>query len=236
MQELDKVLIKPNIDALDAGAQRVRRNLIATSVIAIVFVLGSDGIDVSRSSFLGLRFVDVNAMFLLAFMATCLFYFGVNFVWLLRDHLRENKLRLTGIAVPMARRASYASRNHELEPNVGSERQSTIYSWWKGIQRAVEWQKDTMNRIEDLVQKEELNPAVNSINSLLEKIEGQGQYIEFALRRYEEGFWLHQRSQLLRWIILEFLIPLILGLFAISLLALELLYAYGAHAIIRPLH
>lgn len=230
MQDLDKVLIKPNIDALDVNAQRVRRNLIATSVITIVFVLGSNGMDVSSSSFLGLRFVDVNVDFLLTFLAVCLFYFCVNFVWSLRDHFRENRLRLTGIAVPMARRASYISRNHELEPNVGSERQSTIHSWWKGSQKIAEGQKELMNRIEGHIQMEELQPAVNSIKNLLERIGSQAEYIEFALRRYEEGFWLHLRSQLLRWLILEYFMPIVLGLFAISALIFELIYTYGRHA------
>jgi len=219
MYEFDKVLINPNIESLDTNTLRIRRNLIATSIVAYIYAVASRGIDTSGSSFLGIKFSNLDASYIQLLLIVSLAYFLLHFIWAAIDHFKENKLRLTGIVIPMVTKSSAFGGDHDLHPNTDQERQSSIFSWWWKEKGKVDEFKKILEAIEKNIDNQKHEDVLNSINKNLEAINHKFSYIEESLARFEKGFWHYQRSQLLRWLILDFSMPVILGLSAIVAVA-----------------
>lgn len=201
------ILLKPNIEPLDSNSQRIRRNLIITSMIGFFLTIGSSGISVNDSSFFGVKFVNINKDFIHIVIILTLCNFIIHFLWSTIDHYKENRLRLTGLRIPIA---SYSMEMGStiLEPITSEERQSTLHSWWSGnVVDVIEGYKKIL---------ESNNGSLGGMNTeSLDEILG---YMDVALRRYEIGFWKHNRSQCLRWIIMDFTMPLLMGFSAIWVL------------------
>ena len=223
MYEFDDVLIKPNIDSLDTNTQRIRRNLIATSIVAYIYTVASSGIDTNGSSFAGIKFSNLDTSYIQLLLVISLVYFLLHFIWAAIDHFKENKLRLTGIVIPMVQKGAFFGDTHDLHPNTDQERQSSIFSWWRKEKEKTDGFKQTIETIEENIDKQAHEAALNSINQNLKTINHRASYIEESLARFEKGFWHYQRSQLFRWLILDFSIPVILGLSAIVAVAIGMI-------------
>lgn len=215
MYDFDKILLKPHIEVLDTNSQRIRRNLIIASIITYLFVIASNGIDVSASSFAGIKFYNLKLEYIQALLILSLIYFLTHFIWASFDHLKENKLRLTGIVIPMAQNGAFLSGTHDLHPNTDQEKNSTMFSWWWREKGKKDGYKQLIAEIKDNMEKENHEPLLSKIQQDLDAIQHRSSYIEEALVRFEKGFWKYQRSQLLRWILLDFSIPVLMGLAAI---------------------
>lgn len=211
MHDFERVLLKPFIEPFERNTQRTRRNLIVTSVIAFFFSIGSKGIDLGSSSFAGIKFKDLQAEYIQLLLLVSLIYFLIHFIWAASDHYKENRLRLTGVAIPMARAGTYLSGNHTLEPNTSDAMQSTIYSWWKNHIQIIDRYENHLSSVEKDYNDKKYEPIINGIKSSIEEIQHKSSFIEGALLRYEKGFWHHQRSQLLRWLVLGFGMPVLIG-------------------------
>jgi len=223
MYEFEKVLLKPNIEPMDSNTQRIRRNLMVTSVVAFFFLIGSSGIDSESSSFAGIKFIDLQVESIQVLLFFALLYFLIHFIWASIDHLSENRLRLTGVAIPMVRGVSAFASSHTLEPNTGESRQSTMHSWWKGqINLSVDY-KNLLKELKGKVAADQHEPAINGISTRIEELEHKASYINEALLRYERGFWHYQRSQLLRWTLLDFGLPFIIGISILVFIFIKLL-------------
>ena len=223
MYEFDKVLMKPNIEPMDSNTQRVRRNLIVTSVIAFFFLIGSSGIDSKSSSFAGIKFIDLQMESIQVLIFLALLYFMIHFVWASIDHLSENRLRLTGVAIPMVRGAATYASAHTLEPNTGESRQSTMYSWWKTQMNLSDEYQNLLKGLKENINNGKHEPAINGISTRIDELEHKASYINEALLRYELGFWHYQRSQLIRWFLLDFGLPCIIGISTLVFMFTKLL-------------
>ena len=135
--DFDKLLLKPNIEPFDTNTQRIRRNLIVTSIIGLILTIGSASFNGNQNGFAGFKLEDIKIFHVYLFLFAALVYFLGHFVWTALDDLKENKLRLTGIKTPKAKVASYPS-SATFEPNADKDRQSTLFSWWKGHRQQYE--------------------------------------------------------------------------------------------------
>ena len=165
MYDFDQVLLKPNIDPFDVNTQRVRRNLIVTSIIAFFFTVGASGFDSNNSSFVGIKFKDLKVEYVQMLILAALIYFLLHFIWAALDHLKENRLRLTGIAIPMLSAASVMGSTTMLDANTDDYSQSTIYSWWKKQKGHSEHLLRIIDNIDENIDKGEYKPSINSIKS-----------------------------------------------------------------------
>jgi hypothetical protein len=223
MKDFDKILLKPNIDPIDSNTQRIRRNLIVTSVIAFFFVMASSGVDIKNSSFAGIKFYDLNGDAVLVLILLSLIYFLVHFIWASSDYIKENRFRLTGVAIPMVRGGAMFASDDDLEPNVDNARQSSMCSWWQREKnRAIDYQR-LIDDMKKNINNDKNEQAINALSTRLNEMENKASYITEALQRFESGFWKYQVSQLLRWTILDFGLPVIIGCFAFLLICLKLI-------------
>ena len=223
MYDFNKILINPNIEPLDTNTQRIRRNLLAVSIVAYIYSVASDGIDAAGSSFLGIKFNGLDGSYIQLLLIISILYFLLHFIWAAIDHVKENKLRLTGIVIPMVTSGSTFGGLNDLAPNTDDERQSSIFSWWWKEKERADSFEEVANRIKGDADNERYEPALNAISQHLDAINHKASYIQESLIRFENGFWRYQRSQLLRWLILDFLIPVLLGICAIVIVVRDMI-------------
>lgn len=216
--DFDKLLITPNIEALDANTQRIRRNLVVTSMLGIITAIGSVDFDNESNRFAGFKLNDIEMNHVYLMLGMSLVYLLIHFIWAAIDSLKENRLRLTGINVPKATVASYAASS-TFEPNTNEKRQSSMLSWWKGQKGHYETLERIIDNIQENVKDDKYNPAINATKQHIEELHAKASYIEEALLRYEAGFWNHQRSQIFRWFIMDFGLPCVLACTSLILLA-----------------
>ncbi len=188
----ENTLLKPNIEPFDSNVQRIRRNLLITSCITFIFTVASNGID-NGGSLLGIKFKNLDPNYINTLIILSLLYFLIHFIWSVLDHFKENTLMLTGVAIPTAKN-TFELHSSTLEPNTTDYKQSTLSSWVAGEI--------------DKISKENISFKEITTEQLDERL----QYIEMALKQYEKGFWFHQRSQLIRWCILDCGIPVLVAL------------------------
>lgn len=113
-------------------------------------------------------------------------------------------------------------------------RQSTLYGWWnsrrisfdrlEGILRQAEeilgaWRTEGPQN-QPLDQQRsiaEFSNLLQHLTNLLEQTTAtvQAARIPVSLERFERKFWSHQKSQLWRWLALDFLLPALLGIVAL---------------------
>lgn len=215
MYDFDKVLLKPHIEPLDTNSQRIRRNLIVASIIAYVFSIASTGVNVDGSSFAGIKFSNLEPGYIKLLLVLSLIYFLLHFIWALFDHIKENTLRLTGVVIPMVEKGAFFGDTNDLHPNTDQKRFSTILSWWWREKGKKDSHEQLLAEIKNSIDKNKHEEALSRIQNDLDRIQHRSSYVEEALVRFEKGFWSYQRSQLLRWMVLDFSVPVIMGVTAI---------------------
>jgi len=241
LASVEKALGEPVACELSTQGQRLRTNLIVLSVISIAIVLGDLRIGLD-SSILGMKIVGLddalvrNGLFWIVIYLTC------HFSWSSWDSFQEWRLRITGTRVAFFTTGKFAGR---IEDYPNDPRQSTLYNWWKteaikighignkakemdeklstceeGLKKLIQDPQDSTNLNNALrataEAREKISVLTNGINETKSLLDSQR--IPASLKRFDRCFHLFLKSQNLRWLLFDLLIPIILGLIAISLL------------------
>ncbi|MET1257200.1 hypothetical protein [Aliikangiella maris] len=222
--DFDSLLLKPNLEPLDTNTQRIRRNLLITAIIGIILTIGSANISGNQITLAGIKFENIQILHIYYFLSLTLLYFFIHFNWAVWDNLKENQLRLTGLKIPQAKVAVQAA-SPIFEPNVHDKRQSTLFSWWKSHCDQYTTFRKKLIDIQRLVDQQHYTAILNQFENLINEMQVKSVFMEHALKQFEEGFWQHQRSQLIRWFLFDFGIPFILGLGSLILLSRKILSA-----------
>ena len=238
---VQKVLGEPVFAEFDPKAQRIRTTLFIVSVIGIAYVIGGLSIQ-EGSTFLGLRFRGLDDSLFLYFIFGTTLYMGIHFLWSSIDSLLEWRIRVTGTRVTFLTAAKFVSEHSD---NPTDPRQSSLSNWWQGQARLIgdiggkidnvithvdktneliEALPDdhNMHVIEQMVQHVRKETSEAKVNiGVIRKIIAADR-IPVSLDRYDKWFSLFLRSQNLRWLLIEFLLPLLLAGVALLLLGSKL--------------
>lgn len=146
----------------------------------------------------------------------------------------EWRLRITGTRLEYITAAKMAGEEGDYPNN---PRQSSLYNWGrdktlpKGIRRTIDQVEKTVARVKVnssvpppnhlSTELSTLASNIQALNSEVVKLDKSinGLRLKVSLRRFDGWFQLFLRSQNLRWFIVEFLLPVLLGLYALFLLA-----------------
>ncbi len=217
LEQKKKNMAEPFMDIFDDNTFKIRRNLIAISTIILFYKIVATGIN-TNSSFLGVKFEGLEKTSFDIPMAIIVFYFLIHFIWSALDKYREWKLRLTGMTVPKASNQSYASNSDETGTNI--QNQATLSSWW--IANVKGFETNNINKsitsLNDNETIQNLTREFTSIKKSLDELNQRGAHIEIYLQRYKKGFDNLQVSQKWRWILLEFLAPIVMAISALILI------------------
>lgn len=226
---VEKAIGEPFMEDFSDNTLRIRRNLLAVTSVALFYKLGGLSIN-STSALFGIKLdgLTPDKVDWAFFLALC--YLFAHFLWNSLDHFKEWRLRLTGSKVAFITAAKFGS---ELVDTPAHPRQSTLYTYLLGKRRVT---ADLERQIADIERrmaawpKEEgvgeapsatnLKPHVDSVMEVMKGIKQKLVYLDripVSLARFEKGFRSFRASQSARWLVLEWGMPLALGIWALFL-------------------
>lgn len=230
VNEYEKYLEEPFALEFSEYTRKVRNNLMIVGVLSIILVTQNLALNTNDSSILGLKFenLDMNLIFTILFFLNI--YSLIHFSWLTMDSFNAWRLKLTiGNKI-------YQGTYEDLANIKKNPSQSTLYSWWLGQIKSINNEKKNVDIIEDelgkfIVKLKENPPEGEKIGTKLNEIEVDvksfkksfesyhnlisNQQIPASLERFDKRFQYIHSSQNWRWIIIEFFIPISIGLFAL---------------------
>lgn len=239
IKQVEKTLGEPIASDFTDYVRRIRNNLIFLSVVAIGICLA--GLTLSEdSSFLGLKFEGLQSEYIINALFYLNMYFLVHFLWCATDHMQEWRLRVTGTRVAFITAATLASKDGDYPTD---PRQSSLYNWWKDQARKIgsltepldainaklaDWENKVKKSLEDKdPNRDSVIMSIKHVSEDIAKLENSikateetlnSDRIPASLRRFDYWFSLFLRSQNMRWLLIELLLPIFVGLYSIILL------------------
>lgn len=243
---VEKALGSPVAAEYPENALKVRRNLLASSLVSCVIVFGSISLDPTSSIF-GFKFIGLTDNLIRIGLAVITIYFLIHFLWYAVDAFMEWRLRVTGTRLSFITTGRFSSEDCDYPDD---PKQSTLYSWWMDQASQIGNMKEIINSLENKWQDSEseirtiigsssdgknLNIILNSLSELNKKVSELksavvntektllSQRIPASLKRFDDWFRLFLKSQNLRWIIIDTLLPIVIGTAAVVVLLLKLI-------------
>lgn len=243
IRKVEKVLGEPVFIGFDDKTAKIRTSLFLLSVVGLGYALGDLHIQ-EGSSFLGLKFTGLDDNLFRMGLLVTITYLLVHLLWNSYDSFMEWRVRISGTRLAF-QTASYFGNTNKDSPQ--DARQSSLYHWWIGqshilgkveerfklaelktdeiAQNSDSYQSrpDPHDR-EELVRIQKLLKSVtdqsDQLKSALEELKKiyDSKRIVVSLKRFDNWFKLFLQSQNIRWILIEFSLPALLGLSAIPLL------------------
>jgi hypothetical protein len=233
IEAVEKVLGEPFGLEFGDAAQKARRNLLLAAVVASGF--WHFGLRLGHApTVLGFQVENLGNRQFGWGLFWIVLYLELHFAFLSWECGREWRLRLTGRR-PGALFGGGLSgdRNADL---MTDPRQSTLYGWWLTQRQQVERLAALLTQSEEALQRLRREPegiasAPDETRKSLDTLAGavsqlkdaysqalkliEDPRIHVSLKRFDKKFWAHQSSQWLRWSVLDCLLPLVLGLYAL---------------------
>lgn len=216
---------------------KVRRNLLILAFIAIAYKLSGAQIDTFNP--IGINFGKVQPNFIDEGFFVLVAYAWIHFLWYSLDAYVEWRIRLTG--------TWHYSRNsgfgNDYEDYVEDPRQSTLMNWWwrratdlRDYRKTITETQELAPKLLEKISKTKLGTVaeVNELSGIAKAIQInlahlgshcanadkvlESARIPVSLERFEKWYFHFQYSQLARWLILEWGMPIVLGCIALVML------------------
>lgn len=237
-QDAEFILKNPVFLEVSEPIRKMRSNLMIVSVVAIFSISMGLGV-AATSSISGIQFTGLTDTKISTGLLLVTSYMLIHFVWSSWDGFQEWRVRCSGVALAFP-------DVHGLKD--ADPRQVSLMTWWTAQVNNLANTQDSARRSLELFEKTietlDLNPdvakeanrkaghdmianflAYSSSMMQLYKMgvsEANEKNLREQLGRFELIFKRFQVSQNWRWIIVEFLIPVVLGTVAIGVLLTDL--------------
>lgn len=246
LKQIEKIMGEPMALEPTDYEERIRRNLLIISCLALMS-WGFGATPVGHIEIWGLSFehLDIRALSIVALLITLYQFF--HYGWVVFNKFAYWRVRLTGVKHPIVRgnRAGYAAHEDDPSDYKGDEKNSNLYVWI--IERAARYhalidslavQYMALESIKnelgnaDPISEQRINEAIASLDGASKRLadELNNLRVSESLRRFDSWFHMMVLSQSIRWIVLDLLIPLVLGLMAIIGLSL-MIYGNPEHSV-----
>lgn len=239
-EEIEKVLGEPVFEDFSENTFRIRRNLLVTSGIAIFLIFNH--ITIQKADFFGVTLEKLTTDSIYQALILIVGYNWVHFLANAREHYLQWKIRRTGTKLSHITAGTFAS---ELGDYSSDPKQSTLYHWWlvtvrrfrhgSSIEEELQRMQQLLANVSLRLQSSQITPdIVNEIKGFLNSIDKgtqdfemktmeirnilQSKRVEESLRRFDENFFSYLDWKLSKWIIIEFSLPIVVGLIALIML------------------
>lgn len=229
-----EALGKPALCEFSDKTWRIRTLLLVASIASLMVVTANLHVEPSSSIF-GLRFTGLTDHIVHTWLFLIVAYLLIHFLWSSFDNFIEWRLRLTGTKVAFITGAKFTSEHGDY-PN--DPRQSTLYNWWLREAKKINNIPEKIKEIESMIKewdeaiREKYNSgadAMNIVNACTVLTQAQasiGQLtnsikeasktidasrIPVSLERFDGWFKFFLNSQNTRWLLIEFLLPIVIS-------------------------
>ncbi|WP_285359867.1 hypothetical protein [Pseudomonas sp. fls2-241-TYG-175] len=238
--QVKKVLANPIFIISDDAALKIKTQLMVISFIALFLTLGGVHVD-QGSIFFGLRFTGLTEQVVRLGLFIIIAYMAVHFIWISYDALQEWEIRTTGTKKSFAPVVKN-DLEENFRPSLPSDpRQSTLYFWWTTqagrigdlssmMQKCSEEISHLPQEILEVLRErhdrklDQVRVRLDGIDTQLTSLERSvksalGTYessqINDSLKVFDRRFHMFLASQNLRWLVFDFLVPVLLAGFAL---------------------
>ena len=233
-ERIEKLMREPTPLEVTNYEEKIRRNLLIASMI--VFALTYlQLVPASDSKFFGLSFDNLTPKSIYIILLIIISYELIHYVWLILNKLAYWRVRLTGTNPGVSRGNGGMRFGSEFDPEdySGEQENSTFYVWMLDSKRSFKevfqsydskWNSIEIatfdNQSLDQKTAEDILKKLNEISQIQSRLEGHvtNIRIEASFNRFEKWYSMMIRSQSLRWIILDFLLPILGGFGALGAL------------------
>lgn len=216
ISKIEKILKEPVFIQFTDETINIRRNLIIASFITLIYKLS----DLTITAFtpLGIQ-INKNSLsnnHLDKILCCIVCYHFIHFFWQGYDTLKEYRIRATGTRLFHITTAEFADNRADYTNNL---RQSSLLNWFLGLLHTLDYNIKDIQKIRDEKENsgeinlklQEINNNISELNTLL--IEQDN--IDIRLKRFEKYFIRFSKSQMLRFLLIEFLFPICVGCWSI---------------------
>jgi hypothetical protein len=216
--ELNKALAEPIWDQFDENIYRIRRNLLIFSSSLVAIKLGELGVS-SEKLFLGITLTGLTTNKLIGILVCITLYHLCHFGLAVWGYYLRWRIRVTG-----RHQYKVSQQSHMMWTNADSKlNQSTLYSWWLLKREEIAKILPIKEQIESIINATSPthHPAGvdHSIKRLEDAFSNLTKFMEDerleSLKKFDDWFWLFQRSEKMRWMGIEVAFPLYLGILSL---------------------
>jgi len=227
--ELDKLLGSPVIFVFDDETLKTKNRLLVVSIIGILISIF--GVSLSpESTLFGLKFNNLDNNLILKILVLLNYFFLFRFIWSCYEYYHEWRLRVTGSGLASkAQPGELASVDVDYTDDL---RNSTLYNWWRFeskrfsqsenviISKALEGVKERLSSTRGLEDEGAIHRELRKISDHLGNISSllNNPRLGYSLSRFDNYFTLFCNMQNYRWLVLDLLLPIVLGLLSIVLI------------------
>lgn len=238
---IEKIMKEPSPLEITEYEERIRRNLLVFSALAILslFLKISPS---DKAQVWGVGFENLTTSSIYIVLSFVIFYELSHYLWIIWNKFSYWRARLTGCKLEESRgdgSGVFGSSAPDLADYNGSERNSTVYNWllenrdkYHAAMGNIESTQANLNLLVEKVndeglKKEEVSRLVDEVIKLKAATGTLVDYLNNerlneSLRRFDNWFDMLIKSQSWRWVILDFITPLLLGMVALCMLLLEI--------------
>ncbi|XNT04642.1 hypothetical protein AB6D20_025985 [Vibrio splendidus] len=214
--------------------EKIRRNLLLASAISFCFTY-LKLTPAKDTLFMGLKFENLTSETIYLLLLVFVGYELVQYTWLVMNKFLYWRVRLTGTSTQVLRGNRGGSFATENDPSdyTGKPENSNFYTWvlenkrdtdhrskaiedaWVKVESYV-FQSEALapkDRNELLSKLNEIYSHTNLLNTSINNIR-----VSASMSRFDNWFNMLVRSQSIRWVLLDFLLPIVFGLIAIIFL------------------
>lgn len=242
IEAVEKILGAPVSAEFPEQVIKIRRNALVFGLLSITIALGDVRLNPS-STILGFQFVGLNEALINNALVGINIYLLTHFIWYAFDGFLEWRLRITGTKLAFVTAAKFAEEDEDAPDD---PRQSTLYTWWSRRAKIIGNFNKRLNDIDNTLRSIETelrkttpdsNPsckaALDILNQSLQtfaKLKGTVeatertfalQRIPTSLKRFDNWYELFCRSQNLRWLLIDVLVPIFVSGYALLLLTAQ---------------
>ncbi|QUX97471.1 hypothetical protein C0J08_19630 [Marinomonas sp. CT5] len=246
LKVIEKNMKEPKGIAITDYEERIRRNLLVTAFFTLAFVCLDLQISQGDSgSFFGIKISNLTTDKIYILLIFIISYEFLHYLWNLKVSFIHWRIRLTGITHSERRGGSGATfgtiKSSPLDYS-GKDENSSLYVWmFENLQTSQDLGtslKATAETLEKTLEEIENSDKITSNNTHLQQLKDNTQTlssdtaklielvenvrIDGSLLRFDQWFRLLIVSQNIRWLFLDVILPISVGLLAITSLIVAL--------------
>ncbi|EKF9792743.1 hypothetical protein O1D11_003459 [Vibrio cholerae] len=233
-ERIEQIMKEPHPLEASDHEEKIRRNLLLASAVSFCFTY-LKLMPAKDTSFMGLKFENLTPETIYVLLLAFVVYELIQYSWLVTNKFMYWRVRLTGINTQVIRGnkgGRLASENDPYDYS-GKPENSNFYTWMLESKGKIVRRKDALDsawvdveayafsskELTSTERKDLLNKLneIQTHTSLLDKSISNIR-ISASMTRFDNWFSMLVRSQSIRWVVLDFLLPISFSLLAITLL------------------